>query len=561
MILNFIKGFFGIIFIFSAIVALILGAFIIALILFIIGILLFPKFKKEVFVNDNVFNDDTPNTKNKTTLSSKTQKKENEIIDNIQKRINAFELSDKSKEKGVFYKLNFLKEFVPSYRLKHLNDNYYFNEYTRVDGDWINENEIVAYVSSSSYNKPILSPKSGYLEHILKQGDLLQDGQSIAKIHNEGEYSKQNSIKNSNYYHYCKINKIPEYSIKWLVDDGKFVHKDQTIYSVNGYFSGDFTQKAEKNGYIDINRLKEFNDYNLKDLIYAIRDNDQIRIENKYQNIPNIIYDDFTKTKSIKWKKVSTIYSNSKSITTYSDDMQIELLFTLNYINNNDYIVFYLNPKQINTKIIDKISFLFENNKIITFNINSKPLLNKLPNNKLEIEIKSLITKEEIELFYKENMEKWKIQLENGNKEILGGNIGLEKNYFSKSNLNIVIKKFAKEYSEIVKNEINDYKPLIFHTENKLDINNDEKCYVYLMKDTTNSFFKIGISNNPNYREKTLQSEKPTIELIIAKEYPIRKIAESFEKALHNTYSEKRIRGEWFKLNDDDVKNIKKALM
>jgi len=85
-------------------------------------------------------------------------------------------------------------------------------------------------------------------------------------------------------------------------------------------------------------------------------------------------------------------------------------------------------------------------------------------------------------------------------------------------------------------------------------------CFVYLMHDTSNGYYKIGISNKPNYREKTLQSEKPTIEMIISKKFPIRKIAESFEKSLHDVYSEKRIRGEWFSLNENDVQHIKESL-
>lgn len=32
----------------------------------------------------------------------------------------------------------------------------------------------------------------------------------------------------------------------------------------------------------------------------------------------------------------------------------------------------------------------------------------------------------------------------------------------------------------------------------------NEYCYVYLMNDTTNNYYKIGISKNPTYREKTL---------------------------------------------------------
>ncbi len=84
----------------------------------------------------------------------------------------------------------------------------------------------------------------------------------------------------------------------------------------------------------------------------------------------------------------------------------------------------------------------------------------------------------------------------------------------------------------------------------------EDECYVYIMEDTTNNYYKIGISKNPKYRERTLQSEKPTIELLAAKKYPNRRIAASFEKALHNTYSSSRERGEWFSLNEKDVKDI-----
>ena len=80
------------------------------------------------------------------------------------------------------------------------------------------------------------------------------------------------------------------------------------------------------------------------------------------------------------------------------------------------------------------------------------------------------------------------------------------------------------------------------------------------MKDTTNGYYKIGISNKPEYREKTLQSEKPTIELLTCKKYPTRKIAEAIESALHSAYSQQRIRGEWFNLDDVDVATIIETL-
>lgn len=88
----------------------------------------------------------------------------------------------------------------------------------------------------------------------------------------------------------------------------------------------------------------------------------------------------------------------------------------------------------------------------------------------------------------------------------------------------------------------------------------EEPCYVYLMIDTTNGFHKIGISNKPQYREKTLQSEKPTIELVCAKQFPSRTIAEAFESALHKAYANKRLRGEWFNLSEEEVLMLKETL-
>ena len=87
-----------------------------------------------------------------------------------------------------------------------------------------------------------------------------------------------------------------------------------------------------------------------------------------------------------------------------------------------------------------------------------------------------------------------------------------------------------------------------------------DASYLYLMKDFNTGYYKIGISNSPEYREKTLQSEKPTIEMICNKKYVSRRMAASFEQALHKTFSEKRVRGEWFELNQNDVEEIKSTL-
>lgn len=89
---------------------------------------------------------------------------------------------------------------------------------------------------------------------------------------------------------------------------------------------------------------------------------------------------------------------------------------------------------------------------------------------------------------------------------------------------------------------------------------NADYCCVYLMNDTSNGYYKIGMSNNPEFRESTLQSEKPTIVKVCHKKYPSRKIAHAFESALHHVYESKRIRGEWFRLNEKDIWEIKQTL-
>ena len=88
----------------------------------------------------------------------------------------------------------------------------------------------------------------------------------------------------------------------------------------------------------------------------------------------------------------------------------------------------------------------------------------------------------------------------------------------------------------------------------------EDACYVYLMLDAANGYYKIGMSNHPEYRERTLQSEKPSIVKICAKRFPTRLIAQSIESALHNVYAAKRVRGEWFDLTELEVAQIKETL-
>jgi hypothetical protein len=66
---------------------------------------------------------------------------------------------------------------------------------------------------------------------------------------------------------------------------------------------------------------------------------------------------------------------------------------------------------------------------------------------------------------------------------------------------------------------------------------------------------KIGISDNPTFREKTLQEEVPDIELI-------HKGAGSWndEQKLHLHFAAKRLRGEWFELTTEEIEEAKSLI-
>jgi hypothetical protein len=82
------------------------------------------------------------------------------------------------------------------------------------------------------------------------------------------------------------------------------------------------------------------------------------------------------------------------------------------------------------------------------------------------------------------------------------------------------------------------------------------EVFTYLMEDTRNGLIKIGKSKNPERREKTLQSEAPSVEMRIA--VPTES---DFESELHGEFSHLRQRGEWFKLSSMEIKTVIERLL
>ncbi len=282
-------------------------------------------------------------------------------------------------------------------------------------------------------------------------------------------------------------------------------------------------------------------------------------VEKRFKSIPLIDVDEFTGTKEIKWKSIAGKYEdklNDCFKLQSNDTNKYLLLFTFNNIESKDYIIFRYFPKEYNLSVGTKVSFLFECGEIIDFEIISKPYkyshLDGIGN---VFESKVQIIEAELNMFKDKKLVKWQIYFFKTQKKINGT--------IDSDAIQIGVNILIKDYFEIVKKEIKEYQPLLERKEiiSPTTLINDERCYVYLMMDLNNNYHKIGISNKPEYREKTLQSEKPTIEMVCNKSFPNRKIASSFEQALHQAYAYKRIRGEWFKLSEKEVQDIKETLI
>ena len=366
---------------------------------------------------------------------------------------------------------------------------------------------------------------------------------------------------------------------KCYVKNGDYVDEGDIIYSLNLGVYGTTSWKSVdlkclKSGYIELFAKIKGNSFDPITSLNMLRENDDLyeiyntnvdKLFEKYltECEPIITTDNFLKTKDIRWKKIAgqsdKISADLGGYEYYNDladclnlsrsgHKKRLLYFTLNCIENKDYIIFKTINKHLKLSNGDVIQFLFDDNSIIDFKI-KKYVYNNIDydGDKL-FESNIHITTDELNKLANHTLINWKIEFKNGSDKLI--------DEVENKSLQFSINHFTKEYIKLVNNEIENHIPLNDRKIIKGDTVKSNKCYLYLMIDTTNNYHKIGISNSPEYREKTLQSEKPTIEMVANKEFPNRKIAHSFEQALHSTYDEKRVRGEWFDLSQEEVDDI-----
>ncbi len=432
---------------------------------------------------------------------------------------------------------------------------------------------------------PIPCPKNGLIEYYIEQNQLLNDGDLICKI-----TSSNNSSSNhpENQFYIGKFDRfsIPKeirdkdqiagkfiYISDWFVSNGDSVKIGDELCEIRGgndkniYFT--FKLKSNSEGIIDtlsekinpifysVDRLKQ------RQPIYITYKDEEIRYNRKYFNEPSIQHDEFNGSTILQWKVVggytSPYGAKDKNpiggIICMSSGSK-DLIFSFENHENKDYIVFYFFNKEYKLRNGDKIAFLFESQTKLDFEISDSSTKARYSWKNL-YSTKCILSLEELKIFSTDKISKWRITFKSTGENLTGEGNGF---WYSNETFHRVVQGLTSDYQKLVNEHIKNYTPIQSKETIELQKSDGGRCFVYLMKDEANGFYKIGISNDPRYRERTLQSEKPTIELLSKKEYPSRKIAESIEKALHNSFSEQRLRGEWFELKPDDVEEIIQTL-
>ena len=284
-------------------------------------------------------------------------------------------------------------------------------------------------------------------------------------------------------------------------------------------------------------------------------------LSSKYEISYEIISDEFSAEKTIRWKKVAGLGYNEgyKAKSGYALIAgSISLQFVV--LGGKPILSIIIKKDTLTVRKRDTISFRFEDNSIRSFTVLETPGKMVAPyNDHYFINLK--LTKEDIDSFAEKGWDLLRVEHVNGDAPHTYSN-SYRCNYQPPFSA-FLFKRYAAKFIQALEElgiKLEDCSVPTVNTSAEPSASKDSICYVYLMTDTTNGFYKIGISNNPKYREGTLQAEKPTIELLAAKPFPSRIIAEAIESALHKAFGEKRLRGEWFELTLSDVNDIVQTL-
>lgn len=84
--------------------------------------------------------------------------------------------------------------------------------------------------------------------------------------------------------------------------------------------------------------------------------------------------------------------------------------------------------------------------------------------------------------------------------------------------------------------------------------------YVFGLREQP-GFVKIGVAHKVEWRMEDIQAANPfTIELIASVRCCCKKFAHQNERDLHRLFKVQRIRGEWFRLSEDEIASLQRTL-
>lgn len=271
---------------------------------------------------------------------------------------------------------------------------------------------------------------------------------------------------------------------------------------------------------------------------------DKNMVADLFKNKARVVTDEFTGASEMEWLMVCG--SSSNKAFKFKRGWYEGFHIALTLVNNRPCIRVIYETGTEKYRKGDIFEILLSNDSVLTFVLMDNPV--RIVGSK-NYKFHCVIDETMIEVLKNGDVLKIRLRKKDGNGYILGDNSSTVDQTISQ----IVFRKYVEAYKKALLD--GDFK---WDTDEESSAT--DPCYVYLMVDTANGYHKIGISNRPEYRERTLQSEKPTIEKVCAKQYPSRIIAEAIEAALHKAFDSKRIRGEWFDLTERDIEDIKATL-
>lgn len=416
--------------------------------------------------------------------------------------------------------------------------------------------------------------------HFEQFGSIYDNPDRLDYIHvrfNEYKYDT-NFWEGIPYYDFEAEVNSPSLRYEWEVDNFSYVSKEQHICTIikhpNCCDRKEYKIYSPASGIITLSLNGESRNFGYQEeiqncnelFLFSVYKNRDSLMMHHYYFIEDIEEDKFDGTISLSWETGRRLLKCEED-ESYLDDypgleMKAEMgkyiVVSLELKNNIPYIVFSVDSKKIRLTSGDSIDMLFDGTdgykKVLNFPITKNSVKRKV-SNVFDNSFYCELSQEDVYCMMNYDCLSWRVQFgKQPFMSVLGSN---ESIWCPKEYASDVFKSFASQFVEVIEELKNEYS-ITFSSRNnsKPTVATNDTCFVYLMYDTSNGYFKIGISNDPEYRERTLQSEKPTIEKICAKEFPNRIIASAIESALHKAYESKRLRGEWFALDASDVNAI-----